>query len=1381
MVRRIDSLKVRIERFSLIVLFVCGAGLRAEFETPLAITNVKIITGTGTNFESGTILIAKGRIVDAGANVEIPAHAERFDASGLIAYPGFIDAQVHLGIPESVRTSEERQRAEDVNPDHREDPLPAMHLANRRGVRPQIRAVERFAPDAKAVESHRAAGFTAALIAPRDGILAGTSDLVNLSGEPIRRSILAGNVGMHASFEAGEQGEYPQTLLGVFAVYRQVLLDARWYAKMQKFVQRRPDQAPRAPADPALDALQPVLARTQRVFFEANSAKEIHRALDLCREFNLDVVITGGREAWKAADRLKAERVPVIASLKFDQEPEYGKKKPARPGPGGESATKEGKEEEKKKEERIYEPLKVRQERRRLWEEQVHNVIRLQEVGIPFALRTRDFKTLDEFFKNLRMVMERGFDEEAAIAALSSTPADLFGLKGRLGTIAPAQLANLTLRSKSIAEEKSLTRFVFIDGKKFVIDSEEPKPGETTRDGAAPEKPTTEEGESPTTEKSDQPPAEPEADRGPSFVAEIKADRIPKTKTGGNVLIQNATVIPISSPSQDNASVLILDGKIATVGRDLVAPAGVTVIDATGRFVMPGIVDCHSHLGLDAVNESPLAISAEVRIADVIDPESVAIYRAAAGGATTHHAMHGSANPIGGQNVILKLKYGRPASELLFRDGPRTIKFALGENVTQANFPSAWGKRFPNTRMGVEATLRLAFDRARVYQSEWDGFQKKSQAGEDLPPLRRDLRLEALAEVLAGRMAVHCHCYRSEEILRLFEVAEEYGIRIGTLHHVLEGYRIAPEIARHGSGASTFANLWAYKVEAYGAIPYNAAMMTRYGINSSVNSDSANTIRYLNQEAAKCIRWGDLDELEALRLVTLNSAMQLQIDDRVGSLEAGKDGDVAIYDGHPLNTFSRCVMTLIDGEVFFEDPRLQPETERRMPVAGGLELPAKPLAARPTISETVHRAIAITNVTIHAMTSVSGDDVIENGTVVIVKDKIHAVGGGVNIPPGAGILDAKGLHVYPGLIDGGTSLGLDEIGALRATQDQREIGSFNPHLLASTAVHPHSEHIRISRAAGITSCMIRPGGGRISGQSAIAHLDGWTAAEMLLADRFALYMSVPSLPVHLATDPEAKKKQNEEHKNAVKELEEFLAKAKHYVKVKELTATNGAIEFETDLSLESMAPYVRGEKPVVFTASTYKEILDALEFAEKHKLSMILSGGAEAWKLASVLAERQIPVILSSPTTYLSGEFEPWDSVYRCAGELARAGVRFCFASSSAADAYNLGIEAGMAVAHGLPLAHAEYALTRGAADILGLAERRGSIEVGKQADLIVTTDSPLQAISEVTHVFIDGRAIDLTNLHTQNYEKFKNRPFPRLPPTRELRGPPSLTARGRP
>jgi imidazolonepropionase-like amidohydrolase len=1321
----------------------------AEFETPVAVTNVTIVTGAGPTIESGTILMSDGRIVDAGADVDIPAHAERIDGTGLIAYPGFIDAHVHLGIPPTPRTTQERTRTEDLNPDPREGPLAATRFANRRGIRPQLRAVAQYAPDEKQLEAHRAAGFTAALIAPRDGIFAGTSDLLALSGMPVRRSVLASDVAMHGSFRTGEEGDYPGGLLGVFAQFRQVLLDARRHAKLIKYAERHPYDGPRVASDPALDALQPLVRGSQRIVFEANSEREIRRALDLGAEFNLDIAISGAKEAWKVIDRIKVDRVPLIVSLKFDEEPEFGRKKQKKPDP-----------DKTEKKEKIYEPLKLRKERRRLWEEQVDNIIRLHEAGVPFALRTRDFDKPAELLNKLRVVIERGLPEAAAVKAMTATPAAMFGMERQLGTIARGATANLTLFTKLLSHNKATVKLVFIDGKKFEIDRDQKDKARKEGEEAAA---VSEGGQA--IEPSDEAAGEQE-EEGPGWAVEIEADRRPKNRTGGNVLITDATIIPVTSPVIPNASILIRDGKIKDIGPALSAPEDVVVIDAAGRFVVPGFIDAHSHLGTDAANEGAVAISAEVRIADTIDPSSVGIYRALAGGVTTHHVLHGSGNPIGGQNAICRLKYGRDASDMLITDAPPTIKFALGENVTQSNRRSARGNRYPNTRMGVEAVMRTAFEAAGAYRAELEDYERRTRAGMDLLPLRRDLRLEALADVLGGELTVHSHCYRTDEILRLIAVAEEYGFRIGTLHHVLEGYRIAPEIARHGCGAATFADLWAYKIEAYGAIPHNAALMTEHGIITSVKSDSSNRIRYLGQEAAKCIRWGGLDESQALRLVTLNPAMQLQIEGRVGSLEVGKDGDLAIFNGHPLNTFSKCVTTLIEGEVYFEDSRPEP-TEP----CDTLHIPG--VISR-TIPETIHRAYAIVGATIHP---ISGP-VIEDGTVVIVEDEIHAVGAEVTVPPGAGVIDGTGLHVYPGLIDAGGTLGLNEIWSIRATRDYRETGTFNPHLRAASALHPHSEHIRITRTTGTTTALTKPSGGRISGQSAVIHLDGWTAPEMLVVEAFGLHMSVPSLPVHLPKADERKKKREEEHKRAMRELEEFLDKARHYADVKDLAATDPQIKYDVDLTLEAMIPYVRGRKPMVFSASTYKHILDTIDFAEKHKLRCILSGGREAWKVAGVLADKDLPVILGTPLSYPSSDFEPWDSVYRCAGELDRSGVRFCFASESASGAYELGVQAGMAVAHGLPRERAEYALTLGAAEILGIADRVGSIEVGKQADLIVTTETPLQATSVVTHMFIDGRPIELTSLHTESYEKFRNRPKPKLPPVPDLRGPKSLTGR---
>ncbi|HEX8161713.1 MAG TPA: amidohydrolase family protein [Pyrinomonadaceae bacterium] len=403
------------------------------------------------------------------------------------------------------------------------------------------------------------------------------------------------------------------------------------------------------------------------------------------------------------------------------------------------------------------------------------------------------------------------------------------------------------------------------------------------------------------------------------------ADSASTVGAAGDVLIRNATILTASHGTLNNADILIRKGKIAAVGASLRAGSDVRVVDATGRFVTPGIIDCHSHTALDAINEGTLSVTSMVRTRDAFNPTDINVYRALAGGVTAQNSLHGSANTIGGQNIVMKMKYGRPAAEWLF-GAPPGIKFALGENVKRSNVPNVIvvgqpqaPRRYPATRMGQEEVLRDAFTRARNYKRDWDDYRAAQSRGERnaIPP-RRDLQMEPLVEVLEGKRFVHAHSYRSDEILMLMNIAEEFGFRVKTLQHVLEGYKIAPEIARHGAGASTFADFWGYKLEAYDAIPYNTAIMTRAGVVSTVNSDDAGRARRLNIDAAKMMKYGGLSEQEALRTVTLNAAIQLGIDARTGSIDVGKDADLAIWNGHPFSVYSRVDQTYVDGELFFD-------------------------------------------------------------------------------------------------------------------------------------------------------------------------------------------------------------------------------------------------------------------------------------------------------------------------------------------------------------------------------------------------------------------------------------------------------------------------------
>lgn len=404
-------------------------------------------------------------------------------------------------------------------------------------------------------------------------------------------------------------------------------------------------------------------------------------------------------------------------------------------------------------------------------------------------------------------------------------------------------------------------------------------------------------------------------------------------------LIRNATLLTVTKGTIENGSVLIENGKIAAIGKNVSAPADATVVDATGKYLMPGIIDCHSHTAIEGgINEGTLSDSSMVNIKDVIDPTDINIYRGLAGGLTISNVLHGSANAIGGQTIVVKLRWGKSAQGMIMQGAKPGIKFALGENPKRQGYPGSFfsaapvERRYPGTRMGVEEVIRDSFTEAKNYQAEWKEYNERVARGEHPIPPRRDLRLEPLVEVLEGKRYVHAHCYRSDEILMLLRVADEMGFKIRTLQHVLEGYKVAKEIAEHGAGASTFSDWWSYKIEAYDASPYNVAIMMRHGVVVSVNSDSDELQRHLNLEAAKSMRYGDLTEDEALALVTINPAKQLGIDDQVGSIEVGKSADLVLFDQHPLSNYSKALKVWIDGHEYFDrerDLENRPKFEQR--------------------------------------------------------------------------------------------------------------------------------------------------------------------------------------------------------------------------------------------------------------------------------------------------------------------------------------------------------------------------------------------------------------------------------------------------------------------
>lgn len=384
----------------------------------------------------------------------------------------------------------------------------------------------------------------------------------------------------------------------------------------------------------------------------------------------------------------------------------------------------------------------------------------------------------------------------------------------------------------------------------------------------------------------------------------------------GDLLIKNATVMTASKGTLEGTDVLVEKGKITRIGKGLTAGSGVRTIDATGKYVTPGIIDAHSHAMISALNEGTLAVTSMTRIADMLNPNDIGIYRALAGGVTGALLLHGSANPIGGQSSTVKFKYGRPVSEFPVQGAPPGIKFALGENVKRSSFTPQPGQtvRYPRTRMGTMEVIRDAFVRAREYKQAWEDFRAKKTRVQP----RIDEELQPLVEILEGKRIVHCHGYRSDEHLNILRIAEEFGFKIGTLQHGLEAFKIAPEVAKHGAGVSIFADSWSYKLEAYDATPYTGYILWKNGVNVSINSDSGERIRRLNIDAAKMMKYGGVPEQDALRMITLNPAMQLGIANRTGSIDVGKDGDITIWSGHPFSALSLAEMTIIEGDVYFD-------------------------------------------------------------------------------------------------------------------------------------------------------------------------------------------------------------------------------------------------------------------------------------------------------------------------------------------------------------------------------------------------------------------------------------------------------------------------------
>jgi len=893
----------------------------------------------------------------------------------------------------------------------------------------------------------------------------------------------------------------------------------------------------------------------------------------------------------------------------------------------------------------------------------------------------------------------------------------------------------------------------------------------------------------------------------------------------GDLFIRNLDAVWTANGGVlENASILVRRGKIEAIGPDLSAPDGVRIIEGAGLTAIPGLVDEHSHTAMIGTNEGTVPVSAEVRVMDVLDPEGIAIFRSLSGGVTTARIMHGSANPIGGTSAVIKMRWGMASADQLVFDGaPRFIKFALGENVTRKGSAGGTGPtRFPASRQGVEAIYAQAFTAAREYKAEWEAYRRNPERFR-VPP-RRDLRLETLVEVLDRKVEVHAHSYRADEILALMRVAERFGFKINVQTHVLEGFRVASEMAQHGAGGSTFSDWWHYKLEAYDAIPHNAAIMHRKGVLTAINSDISWLQAFMIHEFPKAVKWGGVSKEDALRMLTAYPARMMHIEDRVGTLEVGKDGDVVLLNGDPFNTYVRVEKTIVDGIVYYDvhdelGTRKEPFNE--LPPLPDATLGAGDISN--VRAEAGYDASLATDLldaesfvlvggTVHPVSSPA----IENGVVIVRGGRITAVGPAsqISVPEDAVQLDIRGKHVYPGMIDPITNLGIYEFGAVGQAADLTETGRYNPHVRAISAIVPQSAAINVARANGITTALVTQTSGVIQGTAGVIQLQGDTYERMALKPEAALMVAfpaprqapgasghwevfdfsggdgdrmgggspyfataafqpdpfAPSVTVAPATSDGFQFRGDEGPRptlegERMEGLTALLKRARVFARAPSV-AQDPTLPFEVNVRggdrvlLEALAPAIRGEMPVLFQADSEWQLKTLFLFLDEFpEIRGVVVGGTEAFKVADELAARKLPVIITSAYAPTPGPDDSILAAYRNAALLCAAGVKIAFGTGSTADVRKLPYHAAHSVAFGLPEEEGLKAVTLNTAEILGMGDLMGSLEPGKRADLLVTDGDPLQALTWIHRMFIGGVEVDpRDNKHDALYREYVDR-----------------------
>lgn len=905
--------------------------------------------------ENADILIIKGRIAEIGKDLTFPPGTVIKDLSGKTVYPSFVDIYSSYGVSQA--------NAGDSNPfaammgggNRRSGPVvekPRVADYWNQSIHESYNASSEFKADEKSAANLRKAGFGAVASLKNNGIAKGTSVLVTLGAEKSNELVLKDRVSANYSFNRGVSDDmYPMAQYGAIALLRQFNMDAEWYSKLpeDKFF------------DASLEALY--LNKSLPKIFEVSNKYEVLRADKIAKEFGYKFIILGGGDEYQLLDDIKASDVSLILPLKFPAAPDvkdpysaaeiplstlkHWEMAPANPSfvfnKGIEFAftyngltkpddflknIRKSIEYGLPKDEALkaitYTPAKLIGSQDLVGALKKGMVANLLVTsgdifdkstiiyenwieGVPYVLSDMNLSDLSGKYK-----LEIGDDSyDMNITGSSLKPAlkiksgekDLKGsitVKNNLLTIS-ITTDNGIIRLSGLADKDELAGdATFADGEWGKWKSERLGEPESGRVGARPGAPKKE------TQK-------------PSFgkvIYPFVAYGWEEKPQQEDVLFKNATVWTNEDEGiVENYDVLVKDGKIAKVGKDLKA-GKVRVIDATGMHLTPGIMDEHSHIAMNSTNEMGQAITSEVRVGDIVDPADQSIYRQLSGGVTAAHILHGSANPIGGQSVLIKHRWGSSPEDMKIKGQVGFLKHALGENVKRTT------TRFPNTRMGTEHIIRDAYQRALEYGEVWKAYNalsEKEKATKIAP--RRDLELDAILDVLEERSFITCHTYVQSEGNMIMKLAEDFGIKAHTLIHFNEGYKIADKMAKHGAAGSVFSDWWFYKYEVYEGIQYNAATLLQQGVLTCLHSDNAELARRLNQEAGKIVKYGGVSQEQALKLVTLNTAKILHIDNRVGSIKVGKDADLALWTDNPLSVYARANKTMVDGIIYFDEEK----------------------------------------------------------------------------------------------------------------------------------------------------------------------------------------------------------------------------------------------------------------------------------------------------------------------------------------------------------------------------------------------------------------------------------------------------------------------------